>query len=56
MAQAITDNWKRLFRQQGMTAAAISAYSPAFEHKEMKYALGIGKSATATKSPDTDGP
>ena len=56
MAQTISENWKRLFRQQGMTAAEVSAYSPAFEHKEMTYALGIGKSATATKSSDDDGP
>jgi len=48
MAQTISDNWKHMFRQQGVTTASISAYSPAFEHKEMRYAIRIGTSVNTT--------
>lgn len=39
MATIISSSWHHQFRQQGMTSADLKAYSPAFDHKEMQYAL-----------------
>ncbi|MDU9004729.1 type II toxin-antitoxin system HipA family toxin [Sedimentitalea todarodis] len=41
MAETITNNWKRSFRDQGASPDEVRAYSDAFEHRETEKALAL---------------
>ncbi|MCY3858521.1 MAG: type II toxin-antitoxin system HipA family toxin [Gammaproteobacteria bacterium] len=43
MATTIRDSWRMICADVDMTAAQISQYAPAFEHRQMVIALAVGK-------------
>lgn len=40
MAESITQQWKLVAKQVGMSSRDIKVFEPAFNHEQMRFALG----------------